>query len=84
MAGPRWEPQVSRAEPELSTALWVVWERTEGKQREERLQPKVNIGALQAGKKKKKKKRCVTFPPTLLYSVVCLLSTRHVPVTEFY
>lgn len=50
-----------------------------GQQREEQLRLKVKIKALQA-----EKKRCVTFPPTLLYPIVCLLSTRCILVTELY
>lgn len=39
------------AELGLPTAPWVGWERTEGQQREEQLQLKVKIKALQAEKK---------------------------------
>lgn len=66
----------SRTKPGLPSALWVAQEATEG---EAELWLKVKIRDFQA----EKKERCVAFP-AVLYSVVCLLPTKCVSVTDFY
>lgn len=66
----------SRTKPELSSALWLAQDVTEG---EAELWLKVKIRGFQA----EKKERCVEFP-AVLYSVICLLPTKCVSVIDFY